>query len=75
MEYNCASELSFSQYEVMRDLAVHLANKGSIDNRKRLFMPRKEDNIPKEWRTTLTNQVSRAQFLSIHTGDQSTCCG
>lgn len=67
MEYSCASELSFSQHDVMRNLAVHVANKESIDNRQRLFMPRKEDNIPKEW-LTLTNQVSGAQFLSIHTG-------
>lgn len=30
-------------------------------------MPRKEDNMPREW-LTLTNQVSGAQFLSFHTG-------
>jgi len=68
LEYRCASELCFSQHDVMRDLALRLASKDSIVNRKRLFMPRKEGNVPADWKTTLINQSSGAQFLSIHTG-------
>ncbi|KAH9297959.1 hypothetical protein KI387_029641 [Taxus chinensis] len=63
ISYGCAYELSFSQHDVMRDLALRLASQDS----KRLFMPRKEDNIPMKW-LTLKDQSSKAQIVSIHTG-------
>jgi len=68
IDYSCASELSFSQHDVTRDLALHLASQDSIISPKRLFMPRKEDKIPTEWLNTLKDQSSRAQLVSIHTG-------
>lgn len=61
--YKCAAELSFSQHNVMRDLALHLASQNS----ERLFMPGKDDRIPTKWQT-FGDQSSRAKFLSIHTG-------
>jgi len=68
IDYSCASEFCFSQHDIMRDLALRLASQDSIIQRKRLFMPSKAVNLPTEWLTTLTNQSSGAQFLSIHTG-------
>jgi hypothetical protein len=47
----------------MRDLALRLASQNS----ERLFMPCKDDRIPRKWQT-LRDQSSRARFLSIHTG-------
>jgi hypothetical protein len=65
IKYSCASELSFSQHDVMRDLAFHLSSQDS----KRLFMPRKEAKIPTKWQSTLKDQSSGAQFVSINTGE------
>jgi len=67
ISFGCASELSFSQHDVMRDLALRLANHDSSIHCKRLFMPSKDDSIPREW-LTLKDQTSKAQFVSIHTG-------
>lgn len=67
ISFGCASELSFSQHDVMRDLALRLANHDSTIHCKRLFMPSKEDSIPTKW-LTLKDQTSQAQFVSIHTG-------
>ncbi|GLJ44172.1 hypothetical protein SUGI_0921760 [Cryptomeria japonica] len=65
--YGCAYELSFSQHDVMRDLALRLASQDGIGNCKRLFMPRKEDRIPTKW-LTIKDQPFKAQIVSIHTG-------
>jgi hypothetical protein len=51
----------------MHDLAFGLASQYSVIHGKRLFMPHKEDSIPIN-QVTLKNQTSRAQFVSIHTG-------
>eukprot|EP00253_Pinus_taeda_P016030 PITA_16030 len=64
----CAAELCFSQHVVMRDLALYLASQDNIISPKRLFMPSKEDKIPTESLTTLKDQASRTQFVSIYTG-------
>nr|ABR16233.1 unknown [Picea sitchensis] len=65
--YSCASHISFFQHDVMRDLAFNLAIQDSTNYCSRLFMSRKEDNIPTEW-ISLKEQTSKAQFVSIHTG-------
>ena len=44
INYGSASELYFSQHDVMRDLALYLASRGSIVGRKKLLMPKKEDS-------------------------------
>jgi Leucine-rich repeat (LRR) protein len=67
ISFGCACELSFSQHDVMHDLALCLASRGSAIHGKRLLMPHKEDNIPTNW-LTLKDQTSTAKFVSIHTG-------
>jgi len=67
INYGSASELYFSQHGVMRDLALYLASRDSIVCRKRLLMPRKEDNLPGKWEL-FKNQAFDAQIVSIHTG-------
>jgi len=67
INYGSASELYFSQHDVMRDLALHLASRDRIVQRKRLFMPKKEDSLPGKWEV-LKDQAFDAQVVSIHTG-------
>eukprot|EP00253_Pinus_taeda_P006183 PITA_06183 len=67
INYGSASELYFSQHDVMRDLALYLASRGSIARRKRLLMPQKEDSLPAKWEL-LKDQAFDAKVVSIHTG-------
>eukprot|EP01018_Ginkgo_biloba_P004423 Gb_29643 [translate_table: standard] len=67
VSYGCGSEISFSQHDVIRDLALHLASQDSVIHRKTLFMPQKEDGLPMKWQA-LKNHASKAQIVSIHTG-------
>ena len=67
INYGSASELYFSQHDVMRDLAIYLASEDSIVHRKRLLMPKKEHNFPRKWEF-LKDQTFDAQIVSIHTG-------
>lgn len=55
------------QHDVLRDLALHLSNSGNINHRKRLFMPRREASLPKEWERN-SDQPFNAQIVSLHTG-------
>ena len=65
--YGSASELYFSQHDMMRDLALYLASQDSIVHRKRLIMPKKENNFPRKWEL-LKDQAFDAQIVSIPTG-------
>jgi len=67
IDYGSASELYFSQHDVIRDLALYLASGNSIVRRKRLLMPKKEDSLPAKWEV-LKDQAFGAQVVSIHTG-------
>ena len=67
ISFGCGCDLFFSQHDVIRDLALHLASRDSILHSKRLFMPRKEDGLPVKWQA-LEYQPSNAQIVSIHTG-------
>uniref|UniRef100_A0A0C9S3P9 TSA: Wollemia nobilis Ref_Wollemi_Transcript_28542_3059 transcribed RNA sequence n=1 Tax=Wollemia nobilis TaxID=56998 RepID=A0A0C9S3P9_9CONI len=67
ISYGSASELYFSQHDVMRDLALYLGCQGSIINRKRLIMPKKESNLPVKWELYKNKQFD-AQVVSVHTG-------
>jgi len=67
IDYESSSELYFSQHDVMRDLALYLASQDSMVCRKRLLMPKKEDNFPRKWEL-LKDQTFNAQVISIHTG-------
>eukprot|EP01018_Ginkgo_biloba_P004416 Gb_41056 [translate_table: standard] len=67
ISYGCGCELSFSQHDVMRDLALRLASQDGMLHFKRLFMPRKEDGIPIKWKT-FQDHPPKAEIVSIHTG-------
>lgn len=66
--YSSYSELSVTQHDVLRDLALHMSNHESLNNRKRLIMPRREDRLPKEWERN-KDRPFEAQIVSIHTGE------
>ncbi|XP_057866631.2 probable disease resistance protein At4g33300 isoform X2 [Cryptomeria japonica] len=70
ISYGNASELYFSQHDVMRDLAIYLGSQDSIVHRKRLFMPKKELSLPGEWQM-LNDRSFNAQVVSIHTGSMA----
>ncbi|XP_009108808.1 probable disease resistance protein At4g33300 [Brassica rapa] len=55
-----------TQHDVLRDLALHLSNKGKVNIRKRLLMPKREKALPKEWGRNI-DEPYRAQIVSIHT--------
>jgi hypothetical protein len=58
---------SVTQHDVLRDLALHSSNRGRINERRRLLMPRRETELPKEWERN-SDQPFNAQIVSIHTG-------
>ncbi|GLJ19861.1 hypothetical protein SUGI_0359960 [Cryptomeria japonica] len=70
ISYGCASEMFFWQHDVMRDLALYLGCQDDIFYRKRLLMPRKEDNLPGEWELC-KDRPFNAQIVSIHTGSMA----
>uniref|UniRef100_A0A0C9QVS4 TSA: Wollemia nobilis Ref_Wollemi_Transcript_5240_2751 transcribed RNA sequence n=1 Tax=Wollemia nobilis TaxID=56998 RepID=A0A0C9QVS4_9CONI len=63
VSYRSASELFFSQHDVIRDLALYLGAQDNIIHGKRLMMPRKEHNLPAKWKS-----LNEAQIVSMHTG-------
>ncbi|KAK9270660.1 hypothetical protein L1049_026242 [Liquidambar formosana] len=70
--YSSYYEISVSQHDVLRDLALHLSNCGNINDRKRLLMPRREMGLPKEWERH-ADQPFKSEIVSIHTGITITC--
>jgi hypothetical protein len=65
--YSSCFEIFVTQHDVLRDLALHLSNRGDINERRRLLMPRREEELPKEWGRN-SDQPFNAQIVSIHTG-------
>ncbi|KDP38403.1 hypothetical protein JCGZ_04328 [Jatropha curcas] len=66
--YSSYYEISVTQHDVLRDLAIHLANRGDVNERKRLIMPRREPEVPKEWDRN-ADMPFNAQIVSIHTDE------
>jgi hypothetical protein len=66
-KYSSYYEISVSQHDVLRDLAIHLSSVGGINERKRLLMPRREAGLPKEWERHM-DEPFNARVISIHTG-------
>lgn len=66
--YSTYYEVSVSQHDVLRDLAVNLSCLGDVNQRKRLIMSRREERLPKEWERNM-DQSFHAQIVSIHTGE------
>ncbi|CAN7069173.1 unnamed protein product [Brassica oleracea var. botrytis] len=55
-----------TQHDVLRDLALHLSNKGKVNRRKRLLMPKREEELPKTWGKNCDEEYN-AEIVSIHT--------
>ncbi|MED6184057.1 DNA-binding transcription factor adr1 [Stylosanthes scabra] len=68
--YSSCFEISVTQHDILRDLALNLSNRGSIRERRRLVMPKREDDgrLPKQWLRYKDRQFE-AQIVSIHTGE------
>lgn len=60
-------EISVTQHDVLRDLAIHLNNRGNINERKRLLMCKRDMALPKEWER-YADRPFNAQIVSVHTG-------
>lgn len=52
---------------MLRDLAIYLSTREDVNERKRLIMPRREVELPKEWERNV-DQPFNALIVSIHTG-------
>lgn len=64
--YSSCFEISVTQHDVLRDLALNLSNRASINERRRLVMPKREKGLPKEW-LRHKHRPFEAQIVSIHT--------
>lgn len=67
-EWHC--ELSFTQHDILRELAINLTNKEPITNRrKRLTMPRKAVSFRKMWKKNADcERAFDAEIVSFNTG-------
>ncbi|XP_004291936.1 PREDICTED: probable disease resistance protein At4g33300 [Fragaria vesca subsp. vesca] len=68
--YSSCYDISVTQHDVLRDLALHLSNNGSINQRTRLLMPRREIELPREW-DRHSDEPFQARIVSIHTGEMT----
>ncbi|KAI7752893.1 hypothetical protein M8C21_000052 [Ambrosia artemisiifolia] len=67
-KYGSYCDISVSQHDVLRDLAIHMSSLGSVNQRKRLVMARRENGVPKEWERD-TEKPFLARIVSVHTGE------
>ncbi|XP_007017368.2 PREDICTED: probable disease resistance protein At4g33300 [Theobroma cacao] len=66
--YSSFYEICVTQHDVLRDLALHLSNRGDVNERKRLLMPRRDTELPRDWERN-ADQPFNAQIVSVHTGE------
>ncbi|XP_071733258.1 probable disease resistance protein At4g33300 [Rutidosis leptorrhynchoides] len=66
--YGSYYEISVSQHDVLRDLAIHMSSFESVNKRKRLVMARRENEVPKEWARNV-DEPFLARIVSVHTGE------
>ncbi|KAL5714866.1 DNA-binding transcription factor adr1 [Ranunculus cassubicifolius] len=66
--YSSYFEISVTEHDVLRDMALHCCNRVNLNERRRLLMPRREDRLPKEWERNM-DKPFQAQIVSIHTGE------
>ncbi|KAE9586183.1 putative powdery mildew resistance protein, RPW8 [Lupinus albus] len=68
--YSSCFEISVTQHDILRDLALNMSNRGNIRERRRLVMPKREEHgrLPKEWLRNM-GMPFEAQIVSIHTGE------
>ncbi|KAG5230974.1 disease resistance family protein [Salix suchowensis] len=66
-KYSSYYEIGVMQHDVLRDLAIHLSSREDVNECKRLLMPRREEQLPREWERN-ADRPFNAQIVSIHTG-------
>ncbi|XP_074302484.1 putative disease resistance protein At4g33300 [Silene latifolia] len=66
--YSSFYSIFVTQHDVLRDLAIHLSSSGNINQRRRLLMPSREKELPREWERN-ADQPFNAQIVSIHTDE------
>ncbi|XP_022773102.1 probable disease resistance protein At4g33300 [Durio zibethinus] len=66
--YSSYYDICVTQHDVLRDLTIHLSNRGDVNERKQLLMPRRDTDLPREWERN-TDQPFNAQIVSVHTGE------
>ncbi|CAB4265826.1 unnamed protein product [Prunus armeniaca] len=66
--YSSFYDISVTQHDVLRDLALHLSDDDCVNNRSRLLMARREEELPREW-DRYSDQPFNARMVSIHTGE------
>ncbi|ESW32810.1 hypothetical protein PHAVU_001G018900 [Phaseolus vulgaris] len=66
--YSSCFEIYVTQHDILRNLALNLSNRATINDRRRLVMPKRENGIPKEW-LRYKHKPFEAQIVSIHTGE------
>ncbi|TYK12907.1 putative disease resistance protein [Cucumis melo var. makuwa] len=62
-------EYSFTQHDILRDLAIHLMNMEPIEQRKRLILDINENDLPKWW-VDQEKHPSYANLISITTDER-----
>ncbi|CAN1194255.1 Probable disease resistance protein At4g33300 [Linum perenne] len=68
--YSSYHDISVIQHDVLRDLAIHMMNRGDINERKQMIMPRRETELPREWERN-ADKPFNAQIVSVHTGEMN----
>ncbi|KAI4987165.1 hypothetical protein ZWY2020_019965 [Hordeum vulgare] len=66
--YSNYHDYSVTQHDVLRDLALHMSGRDSLNKRRRLVMPRREESLPRDWQRN-KDLPFEAQIVSIHTGE------
>ncbi|XP_031122316.1 probable disease resistance protein At4g33300 [Ipomoea triloba] len=66
--YSSYYDISVSQHDVLRDLAIHMSGLEDINQRRRLLMPKRERELPKEWERK-ADQPFNARVISVHTDE------
>ncbi|PHT76681.1 hypothetical protein T459_20203 [Capsicum annuum] len=64
--YTSYYEISVSQHDLLRDLAIHMSNRDKVNQRRRLVMPRRDMRLPKEWETNVDDPF-HVRVISVHT--------
>ncbi|XP_009407671.2 putative disease resistance protein At5g47280 [Musa acuminata AAA Group] len=66
--YSSYMEFFVTQHDVLRDLALHVNNCEPLTSRRRLIMPRRENELPREWERN-KDEPFEAQIVSINSGE------
>ncbi|CAH8379354.1 unnamed protein product [Eruca vesicaria subsp. sativa] len=68
--YTSYYDIFVTQHDVLRDLALHLSNRGRVNKRERLLMPKRESVPPREWERS-NEEPYNARVVSIHTEEMT----